>query len=93
VVDQAVAGEKHQAAAEQPRNQRSVTGRLRGRLVDEIERDCADQHSRAEAHDQANHAQGDADQEREDGADYERRRRQQPPTESRAHLVPRLRNL
>jgi hypothetical protein len=72
VVDQPVAAEEQQAAGEKTRDQRSVTGRLRGRLFGEIERDRADQHSCAEAHDQPDHAQGDADPKRDDSPDHER---------------------
>ena len=62
------------------------------KLFDEIECNCTDQHACAEAHDQPDHADGDVDSERDDGADHERRRRQQPPTERSAHLAPRVRN-
>jgi hypothetical protein len=41
------------------------------RFFDEIERDGADQHARAEPHDQSDRTQADPDSERDDGTDDE----------------------
>jgi hypothetical protein len=62
-----------------------VTDRLLGCLLDEVERDRADQHARAESHDQTDHAQAHAEEERNERADHERGARQDPPAEGRCH--------
>ena len=57
-----------------------------GRLFDEVEGDRADQHARAEAHDQPDRAQADPEAKRDECADHERRSGQQPPAEGCRHL-------
>jgi hypothetical protein len=48
-----------------------VPRRLVHRLLDEIERDGADQHPRAEAHDEADRPQPDPEPERRRGTEHE----------------------
>ena len=90
-VDQEVAGEEDPAPGEHPDNDPAVTGCHPGRLLHEIERDRADQHARAEAHDETDHPQTRAHKDREDRADHERRGCEGPPAERLCHLVLHLR--
>jgi hypothetical protein len=91
VVDQPVAAEEDRAAGEQARNRRPVTGGLADRLLHQVERDRADQHACAEGQDQPDHAQADAEAERDQGADHQRGSRQGSPAERCCHLPSRLR--
>jgi hypothetical protein len=59
--------------------------RLVSCLLDQIEGDRADQHAGAEAHDQPDQGQLDSKEERKNGADHERGRRQGSPAEGRRH--------
>jgi hypothetical protein len=51
-----------------------VAGRDVGSLLDEIERDRADQHTSAQAHDQPDYRHADAKAERNECANHERER-------------------
>ena len=84
-VDEPVSAEEHHAAGEDAPIDRPVRVSPSSRLLDEIERDRADQHARAEGHDQPDPAHADVKHERQDGADHERRRRQRSPSEGRPH--------
>jgi hypothetical protein len=57
--------------AKMPRNDSAVAGRLAGGLLDEVERDRADQHACAEAHDQPDQGQADAKEKSDKAADHE----------------------
>ena len=91
VVDQPVAAEEDRAAGEQARNRRPVTVGLADRLLHQVERDRADQHACAEGQDQPDHAQTDAEAERDKRADHQRGSRQGSPAERCCHLPSRLR--
>src|SRR6185436_4568823 len=84
-VDQPVADEEDQRPDQQSECDPAFPGRGVERLLDELERDGADQHAGAEGHDQPQHAPLDADPERDEAADDERRARDQPPEERCAH--------
>jgi hypothetical protein len=61
------------------------------RLLDQIERNGADQHAGAEGHDQPDRRQADPESERDDGAQDERRGCEEPPAESGSHSAILLR--
>jgi hypothetical protein len=94
-VDQPVAGVENQTPREEARRGPSVSERLLDCLVDEVERDRADQDTSSEPHDQPDHTQREVEEERDQGADDKRGARQKPPTErsTELHLAPRLRSV
>ena len=71
--------------SEDAEERRPLVRALVDRLLDEVERDCADEDAGAEAHDQADPRSVDADEERRDRADDERGGGEEPPAERRAH--------
>ena len=68
-----------------------MTAGLADRLLHQVERDRADQHAGAEGQDQPDHAQADAEAERDQGADHQRGRRHDSPAERCCHLPSRPR--
>ena len=64
----------------------SVTGRHSDRLLDQVEGDRADQHARAEGHDQPDHAQADAEAERDERADQRAEDAARIPQPNEAHI-------
>jgi hypothetical protein len=74
-------------SVQRPRIQRHAAFARRGveRLLDELERDCADQHAAAECHDQAERPLADAAVERERAAGDQRRGGEKAPRERGQH--------
>src|SRR4029079_6253966 len=70
-VDPPVAAKYDAAADEDARNDRTVTGRDVGGLLDQIERDRANQHTRAEAHDEPNCGEADSEEQTEQRSAHE----------------------
>ena len=83
--DQPVATEEDQTAGEDARSRPAVPGSFLDGLLDQVEGERADQHPGAEAHDQADHAQADAEAQRDEGADHQRGSRKDSPTEGCCH--------
>jgi hypothetical protein len=84
-VDERVAEEEDAAAREDPGDDRGVSALGVDGLLHEVEGHRADEHARAETHDQADEPDANVEGDRGDGADHQRRRRQGPPTERRGH--------
>jgi len=84
-VDQPVAPEEDAAGGEDAQQDGAVTRRFPYRLTNEV--DGADQHSRPEAHDEADRPEADPEPERRSCADLERRRRGRAPAEGLSHAT------
>ena len=84
-VDQRVAGVEDQRAGEEPDRDAAVAAVRVPRLLDELERDGADQHAAAERHHDAEQARADRPQERDRAAEDQRRRGEEAPAERLEH--------
>ena len=84
-IDEPVADGEDQTTGEQPSDECPVVGRELRRLLHKVERHRADEHARAESHDEAGHAQTQPEEHRNDGSDYERRAREDSPAEGFKH--------